>query len=101
MCLQTPEFVHLHIVFFLSFRDMSGFGANQYVFFGLQTFKKNESDEDLWQSAITERYQKRLSRTASQRGQSGREEAQREGIGARGDEGQAGSPDPCRLPCGG
>lgn len=26
--------------FFLSFRDMSGFGANQYVFFGLQTFKK-------------------------------------------------------------
>lgn len=67
----------------------------------ITNIKKNESDEDLWQSEITERYQKRLSRTASQRGQSGREKAQREGIGVRGDEGQAGLPDPCRLPCGG
>lgn len=39
-------------------------------------------------SEITERYQKRLSRTAIQGGQSGREEAQKEGIGERGDEGR-------------
>lgn len=59
--------------------------------------KKNESDEDLWQSEITERYQKRLSRTASQRGQSGREEAQREGIGARRDKPGLQIPAGCRV----
>lgn len=41
----TDSRVHLHIVFFLSLRDMSGFGARQYVFFGLQTLKKMRAME--------------------------------------------------------
>lgn len=41
-CVYRLQSFSIYILFFLSFWDMSGFGARQYVFFGLQTLKKWE-----------------------------------------------------------